>query len=148
MKKNLLSGSLGVTIGMLISLIISGLFSQGHYYPLNPSSDMGIYYYQHFNPVTVMAISVVIWFTIGVFFQALDKILNQDWSLLRMSVTHFILSTLGFSLLAILAGWFPLNLANLLVFWIIYLVIYAIIYWRNYQQMNQQVQAVNQSLEK
>ena len=148
MKKNLLSGSLGVTIGMLISLIISGLFSQGHYYPLNPSSDMGIYYYQHFNPVTVMAISVVIWFTIGVFFQALDKILNQDWSLLRMSVTHFILSTLVFSLLAILAGWFPLNLANLLVFWIIYLVIYAIIYWRNYQQMNQQVQAINQSLEK
>ena len=148
MKKNLLSGSLGVTIGMLISLIISGLFSQGHYYPLNPSSDMGIYYYQHFNPVTVMAISVVIWFTIGVFFQALDKILNQNWSLLRMSVTHFILSTLGFSLLAILAGWFPLNLANLLVFWIIYLVIYAIIYWRNYQQMNQQVQAINQSLEK
>ena len=148
MKKNLLSGSLGVTIGMLISLIISGLFSQGHYYPLNPSSDMGIYYYQHFNPVTVMAISVVIWVTIGVFFQALDKILNQDWSLLRMSVTHFILSTLGFSLLAILAGWFPLNLANLLVFWIIYLVIYAIIYWRNYQQMNQQVQAINQSLEK
>ena len=148
MKKNLLSGSLGVTIGMLISLINSGLFSQGHYYPLNPSSDMGIYYYQHFNPVTVMAISVVIWFTIGVFFQALDKILNQDWSLLRMSVTHFILSTLGFSLLAILAGWFPLNLANLLVFWIIYLVIYAIIYWRNYQQMNQQVQAINQSLKK
>jgi len=148
MKKNLLSGSLGVTIGMLISLINSGLFSQGHYYPLNPSSDMGIYYYQHFNPVTVMAISVVIWFTIGVFFQALDKILTQDWSLLRMSVTHFILSTLGFSLLAILAGWFPLNLANLLVFWIIYLVIYAIIYWRNYQQMNQQVQAINQSLEK
>ena len=148
MKKNLVSCSLGFTIGLLISLIISGLFSQGHYYPLNPSSDMGIYYYQHFNPVTVMAISVVIWFTIGVFFQALDKILNQDWSLLRMSVTHFILSTLGFSLLAILAGWFPLNLANLLVFWIIYLVIYAIIYWRNYQQMNQQVQAINQSLEK
>ena len=148
MKKNLLSGSLGVTIGMLISLINSGLFSQGHYYPLNPSSDMGIYYYQHFNPVTVMAISVVIWFTIGVFFQALDKILNQDWSLLRMSVTHFILSTLGFSLLAILAGWFPLNLANLLVFWIIYLVLYAIIDWTNYQQMILLVQAINQSLEK
>ena len=148
MKKNLLSGSLGVTIGMLISILTSALFGQGNYYPLNPFSDMGIYYQQHFNQVTVTAISVVIWFAIGVFFQVLDKIQNQDWSLLRMSVTHFILSTLGFSLLAILAGWFPLNLANLLVFWIIYLVIYAIIYWRNYQQMNQQVQAINQSLEK
>ena len=73
MKKYLLSGSLGVTIGMLISILTSALFGQGNYYPLNPFSDMGIYYQQHFNQVTVTAISVVIWFAIGVFFQALER---------------------------------------------------------------------------
>ena len=148
MKKYLLSGSLGVMIGMLISLITSTIFGQGHYHPLNPFSDMGIYYQQHFNQVTVMAISVLIWFAIGLLFQGLDIIFTKDWSLLRMSVTHFLFSTLGFSTLAILAGWFPLDFVHLLVFCLIYLVIYGLIYWMNYQKMVQLVHQINQSLEK
>lgn len=148
MKKYILSGALGVTIGMLISLITSAIFSNGHYFPHNPFSDMGRYYASHFNQVTTMAIVVTIWFAIGLLFQAADMIFAQDWSLLRMSVTHFAVSIIGFSVLGILAGWFPLSLGNLIIFWFMFIVIYAVIYWVNYQQMKASVLQINQSLEK
>lgn len=148
MKKYMLSGALGVTIGMVISIITSAIFSKGSYFPLNPFSDMGRYYVSHFSQVTTMAIIVAIWFAIGLLFQAADRIFAQDWSLLRMSITHFVVSIVGFSVLGILSGWFPLSLDNLIVFWLIFILIYAVIYWMNYQQMKHSIHQINQSLEK
>lgn len=148
MKKYILSGSLGISIGLLISLLTSAIFAKGGYSPINPYSEIGLFYSQHFNQVTIMALSAGIWFLIGILFQATDVILSQEWSLLRLSIAHFILSTTGFSILAILAGWFPLNLGNLLVFWLIYLAIYALLYWINYRNMVHKVAQINQSLEK
>lgn len=148
MKKYLNSGSRGIVIGMIISLVTSAIFGQGAYYPLNPFSDMGIYYYHHFNQVTVMAIAVSIWFLIGILFQGLDLIFSQDWSLLRMTLTHFLLATSGFTFLAVLAGWFPLDIANILFFLAIYLVIYGLLYWIGYRQMSQEVHQINRSFGK
>ena len=116
MKKYILSASLGVSIGTIISIITSSIFGQGTYLPLNPLSTMGAYYLEHFNQPTVMLICVLTWASIGILFQLADKIFEQDWSLLRMTATHFCITALGLTPLGVLAGWFPLNLGSLLFF--------------------------------
>lgn len=148
MKKYILSGALGVTIGMVISLLMSAIFANGEYFPLNPFSGMGQYYAHHFNQLTTMTIVVTVWFAIGLLFEAADVIFAQDWSLLRMSVTHFVVSFVGFSLLGVLAGWFPLDLGNFIFFWFVFIAIYALIYWVNYRQMKASVEQINRSLER
>lgn len=122
MKKYILSASLGVSIGTIISIITSSIFGQGTYLPLNPLSTMGAYYVEHFNQPTVMLICVFTWASIGILFQLADKIFEQDWSLLRMTATHFCITALGFTPLGIMAGWFPLNLGSLLLFWLIFVL--------------------------
>lgn len=106
MKKYILSASLGVSIGTIISIITSSIFGQGTYLPLNPLSTMGAYYVEHFNQPTVMLICVLTWASIGILFQLADKIFEQDWSLLRMTATHFCITALGLTPLGVLAGWF------------------------------------------
>ncbi len=148
MKKYVHSAVLGVTVGLIISLITSGIFAKGYYTPINPFSTMGAYYIAHFNQWTIMVISVLIWAAIGLLFALLDKIYYQDWSLLRMSITHFATSLLGFTPLAILAGWFPLTLSWIVIFFPIFILIYVTIYWANYQHMRKSISDINHSLGK
>ena len=146
MKKYILSASLGVSIGTIISIIISSIFGQGTYLPLNPLSTMGAYYVEHFNQPTVMLICVLTWASIGILFQLADKIFEQDWSLLRMTATHFCITALGFTPLGILAGWFPLNLGSLLLFWLIFVLLYALLFFQNYRKMERQIKDINSGL--
>ncbi|HFI0148124.1 TPA: DUF3021 domain-containing protein [Streptococcus suis] len=97
----------------------------------------------NFNQVTVMLICVLIWAAIGLLFQLADKIFEQDWSLLRMTATHFRITALGFTPLGILAGWFPLNLASLLFFWFIFVLVYASLFFLNYRKMERQIKDIN-----
>lgn len=146
MKKYILSASLGVSIGTIISIITSSIFGQGTYLPLNPLSTMGAYYVEHFNQPTVMLICVLTWASIGILFQLADKIFEQDWSLLRMIATHFCITALGFTPLGILAGWFPLNLGSLLLFWLIFVLLYALLFFLNYRKMERYIKDINSGL--
>lgn len=143
MKKYILSASLGIAIGTIISIISSAVFGQGTYLPLNPFSTMGAYYVEHFNQPTVMLICVVIWAAIGILFQLADKIFEQDWSLLRMTATHFCITASGFTPLGILAGWFPVKLGALLFFWFIFVLIYASLFFLNHRKMERQIKDIN-----
>ena len=146
MKKYILSASFGVSIGTIISIITSSIFGQGTYLPLNPLSTMGAYYVEHFNQPTVMLICVLTWASIGILFQLADKIFEQDWSLLRMTATHFCITALGFTPLGILAGWFPLNLGSLLLFWLIFVLVYALLFFLNYRKMERYIKDINSGL--
>ena len=146
MKKYILSASFGVSIGTIISIITSSIFGQGTYLPLNPLSTMVAYYVEHFNQPTVMLICVLTWASIGILFQLADKIFEQDWSLLRMTATHFSITALGLTPLGILAGWFPLNLGSLLLFWLIFVLVYALLFFLNYRKMERYIKDINSGL--
>ena len=146
MKKYILSASLGVSIGTIISIITSSIFGQGAYLPLNSFSTMGAYYVEHFNQPTVMLICVLTWASIGILFQLADKIFEQDWSLLRMTATHFCITALGLTPLGVLAGWFPLNLGSLLFFWLIFVLVYALLFFLNYRKMDRYIKDINSDL--
>ncbi|HEM5172659.1 TPA: DUF3021 domain-containing protein [Streptococcus suis] len=143
MKKYILSASLGIAIGTIISIITSAVFGQGIYLPLNPFSPMGAYYVEHFNQPAVMLICVAIWAAIGILFQLADKIFEQDWSLLRMIATHFCITALGFTPLGILAGWFPVKLGALIFFWFLFILVYALLFFLNHRKMERHIKDIN-----
>ncbi|MCF7523552.1 DUF3021 domain-containing protein [Levilactobacillus brevis] len=67
--------------------------------------------------------------TIGLLFGLTSLIFfNEDWSIARQTIWHFGLSYLGFTPLAILAGWFPLNVTWLLLYTLIFIGIYLVIW--------------------
>ncbi|MDG3132862.1 DUF3021 domain-containing protein [Streptococcus suis] len=107
---------------------------------------MGSYYLEHFNQPTVMLICVSIWDLIGILFQTADHIFQQDWSLLKMSVTHFFIISFCYTPLAILAGWFRVKLSSLLFFWVLFMMIYALIFVINYRKMEGSIQDINSRL--
>lgn len=148
MTRYLKSAMLGIAIGNLSSLWFSFLFGDGAYFPMNPYSTMGKYYLGHFNGWAVMLISVVLWSSIGILFEVTGQIFNKNWSLLKASIVHFLLSFSGFFPLAILSGWFPLSLEATLFFVLSFIVIYALIYGINYQIMRHNIQHINKGLRK
>ncbi|MVI56143.1 DUF3021 family protein, partial [Staphylococcus aureus] len=71
---------ISLIIGLSLSLFFSMLFADGKYYPLNPQSTIGIWYYTNFTETTVMLISIILWLLIGVVFFLGDFIFKYtDW---------------------------------------------------------------------
>lgn len=148
LKKILLPGfSIGVMVGLLMSLIFSYIFAEGQYAPLSPVSTMGMIYNEHFTEPTVMLICIIIWGCIGILFSLIDRIFHEtDWSLLKKTLWHLALGYIGFLPLAMLAGWFPLNLPNILFFTLIFIIVYTIIWLINYFKNKAFINEINQHL--
>ncbi|MCE4966682.1 DUF3021 domain-containing protein [Staphylococcus chromogenes] len=140
---------IGVMYGLVISIFFSAIAGHGHYYPLSPMSLMGNFYLSHFSETAVMIISIIIWGCIGILFGQTNRIFEEtDWSITRATVTHFVLTYVGFVPLAILAGWFPLNIFALATFTFIFILIYFIIWTYHYKKSQKIVQKINHQIEK
>ncbi|EHJ08856.1 DUF3021 domain-containing protein [Staphylococcus simiae] len=139
---------ISLLIGLTLSIFFSVLYAQGQYYPLNPMSTIGQFYFTYFSEPTIMIISIVLWLLIGFVFYIGSLIFNAtDWSITTATMSHFIVTYFGFLPLAILAGWFPITIINLLFFTIIFIAIYIIIWLINYFKNKRYVQAINQELQ-
>lgn len=147
MKRIKHSFAVGVLFGLSISIFFSLISGDGHYFPLSPESTMGEWYLSHFNETITMLISVIIWGCIGILFGQVNRIFEEtDWSITRMTVIHFVVSYVGFVPLAILAGWFPLQLGAFFTFTIIFILIYIVIWVYHYKQSQKIVDEINQSI--
>lgn len=147
MKRIKRSFAMGVIYGLGISIFFSLIRGTGHYYPLSPESTMGHWYLSHVNEAFTMLISVVIWGCIGILFDQVNRIFEEtDWSITRMTLIHFVISYVGFVPLAILAGWFPLQLGAFFTFTFIFVLIYIVIWVYHYKQSQKIVDEINQSI--
>nr|WP_231635380.1 DUF3021 domain-containing protein [Staphylococcus carnosus] len=108
---------------------------------------MGHLYETHLSEPMIMLIAVVIWGLIGVLFGLASMIYDaSDWSLLKKTVLHIVICYIGFLPLAILAGWFPLTLADILFFTGIFIIVYTIIWTVNYFKNKALVDLINKEL--
>ncbi|UTG99784.1 DUF3021 domain-containing protein [Macrococcoides canis] len=147
MKKLIHAIQNGVFIGLMISIITSLIFSNGKYAPLYPGSFMGEIYYNNFDEPIIMLISVGIWAMIGVLFTYGNMIFTDtDWSITKQTVVHFLMILTLFFPLAILAGWFPLNLESIASFIIIFTVIYIAMWFGTLQSNKKMVNEINEKL--
>ncbi len=133
---------IGIFIGVLISLFFNYFNHSNQYYPSGPS------FVERFNrPLNAVAVSVLLWVIIGQLFGFGSLIFNiKQWSLFKKTIINFLTYYLGFVPLAILAGWFPLNLTNFFIFTGIFIVIYAIIWLINAHMILTDIKKVNQKI--
>ncbi|MCS4487934.1 DUF3021 domain-containing protein [Streptococcus sciuri] len=144
-KELFVAGCQGLSIGLMCSLIFSAVFSDV-YSPVNPHSIMGVWYGQHLTNVQTMAVCVGLWFLIGCLFSLGGWFFQQEWSLLRMTICHFITMLICLFGIGFLAGWYNPNVTNVLLFSVIFSIIYAIIYWFSLQEMKRIIQEVDGQL--
>lgn len=130
---------LGITIGFVISLFFSSLYQTNNYSPSTPS-----FMAQFPSPLTATIVSGLLWALIGVVFSLTSLLFQVDsWSITRQTVSHFLLSYLGFTPLAIICGWFPTSISWLALFTLIYLVIYTIIWFISMAVARAEVRRLN-----
>lgn len=128
--KNISRGAMiGVMIGLVISIINSYVFAGGVYYPMSPYSASGSYFYAHTSETTTFIIALAVWSLIGVVSTLAGKIfVKEDWSIFKMTITHFFTIFVFFLPLSILGGWYPLNAGAIISFIIIFIIIYILIW--------------------
>lgn len=129
MKMTLRGAKIGVIVGIIVSIVNSYIFAEGVYYPMSPYSTSGAYFYAHISETTTFIIALTVWALMGIvsIFSGLI-FLKEDWSILKMTVTHFITMFIFFLPLSIVGGWYPLKLGAILSFIVIFIIIYIIIW--------------------
>ncbi|MDK9847741.1 DUF3021 domain-containing protein [Staphylococcus saprophyticus] len=138
MKRLIIGCMTGISIGVIFSIIFSLVFANTKYQPVSPNSTMGQIYSNNLSEIQIMIVAVVIWSLIGIMFSFGSLIFTHlKFSIIKLTLMHFSLMLIIMFPLAILAGWFPLNLSSVSTFIIIFIIIYFII-WLIIKKSNQQ----------
>jgi hypothetical protein len=148
--KRLIEGlKTGFFIGVIMSLIFSGIFAGGEYYPMYPGSFMGEIYYEHLTNFQVTLIAVVIWGLVGLLLNYTMLIFTHtDLSLAAATILHFFIMTISMFVLAILAGWFPLDALGLTIYIVAFVIVYIIIWNITHRKHQQMISGINEKLQK
>ncbi|CAH1856143.1 DUF3021 domain-containing protein [Convivina intestini] len=134
----------GVFIGFMSALLFSWLYQSDVFQPSSPK------FVAHISDnLTAVTISAVIWALMGIVFSTAQMIFEvESWSITKQTVLHFITTYTGYTILAILAGWFPLNFWYLLQYSLIFVVVYIIIWSISMYIARRNVRELNQELSK
>lgn len=120
---------IGVFVGLIISMIHSYIFADGLYYPMSPYSGSGEFFYRHLTETSVLIIALMCWALIGIGFILAGKVFQkEDWSIFKMTITHFVTVIVFFLPLSIISGWYPLEKNAIIFFLILFIIIYTLIW--------------------
>lgn len=146
-RSNLLELIIGVTGGITIGLIISLVFSYLYgriYYPSTPA-----FMDQFSNPLNALGVSILIWGLMGVVFSLGSLVFRQEtWGITRQTVVHFVITYIGFTSLALVCRWFPLNVTWLIIYTLIFVLIYLIMWTVDFAIAKRNVRQINEQLKR
>lgn len=129
MKRAIIGILIGLSVGLLTSIGFSLAFGRGDYHPVSPVSSFGEIYYRHLSEIEVIMVAALIWACIGLTFSLGSYIFTHtDFTILKTTALHFSTMLLIFFPLAILAGWFPIKIAALIIFFSVFIVTYIVIW--------------------
>lgn len=135
---------IGDFVGLWCSLIFSLINGSAQYYPSSPR-----FVAQFSNSLTAVWVSALYWAAIGIVFSGASTIFMKDmWSITRMTMTHFVITLICFTPLAILCGWFPLQWQFLLGFLFVFICIYIVMWMIFYIIAKKTVKEINMKLKK
>ncbi|WP_332237061.1 DUF3021 domain-containing protein [Sporolactobacillus sp. KGMB 08714] len=135
---------IGDFIGFWSSLFFSLVNGGTRYYPSSPH-----FVAQFSNVLTATWVSALYWAAIGIVFSVASIIFMKDtWSITRMTGTHFLVTLICFTPLAVLCGWFPLQWQFLLGFLFIFICIYIVMWIIFFTAAKRTVKAINIKLKK
>jgi len=143
-KRGLFGFAVGVFIGQTILIIESLFVGDGNFYAVTPylnslaGSQLGAVIIQFF--VTGF---------IGTTFAAGSIIFELDnWSLLKQTVIHFLVTSVLMFIAGLICGWFPRNAVSFLIWFGMFIVIYIIFWVSFYNYYKKQTREINESLKK
>jgi hypothetical protein len=123
-KRAVLGFIYGVFIGQTI-LIIESLFMRGGNFYAVSNSLLEL----AGSKIAAVIIQYFLTGLIGTTFAATTVIFEMDsWSLLRQSITHFIITSIVMYVAGFLCGWFPHTLVSTLIWFGVFVVVY-LIFW-------------------
>ncbi|GMA46593.1 DUF3021 domain-containing protein [Tetragenococcus muriaticus] len=133
----------GIFIGLTLSIGYSFYYGGEIYQPATPEF---INYFS--NELYAFLAAIALWSAMGCIFSLGNLIFSDtDWSILKMTLTHFIVTYLVFLPLAVLAGWITLDLGVLLEFTLIFFMIYLVIWFTSMLKAKKEIQTLNDHFE-
>lgn len=138
-KRAVLGIPLGISLGFIITILISLGFGDGKYYPCVPAlvEKMG-------NEINAVILQTALGGLLGAGFAACSVIWEmENWSIARQTVIYFISSVLIMMPIAYFAGWMEHSLVGFLYYFIIYAVIFVIIWLIQYLSWRKKLKKLN-----
>ncbi len=146
-KKIILRSLVGVPIGVFISVIVAVFISYSigdgsfHYVSYNLIHDCG----NEINAVFWQFIMVIfygaIWGGASVVWEM------EEWSILKQSMVHFLVTVLSTLIVAFTLNWFERNVTAFLIYLAIFFVIYIVIWLFWYFSMKSKINMLNDKLQ-
>lgn len=141
-KRASLGFMIGVFIGQTILILESLMMRDGNFYPFTTGllelagTKIGAVVIQYF--ITGI---------IGSMFAGTSVLFEIDeWSLLRQTATHFIISSIVMYIAGFISGWFPHTVRSTIIWFVVFIVIY-IIFWTSFTlYYKNKVQKINEAL--
>ena len=137
--RSLLGAPLGLALGYGISIVISLIMGRGIYYPAAPALEMSLG--GELRAVVVQALTMMVY---GMVWAGSSVIWEMDnWSILRQTVTHLVITSLVTLPIAYFLHWMDHTLGGVLLYFGIFFLIYFVIWWSQYSTMKKRVEQFN-----
>lgn len=140
--RSLLGAPVGLTISYLIPVFLSLAIGDGNYYPIVPAlaEICG-------NEINAVLLQTVCSLLVGAVFGGASAIWQmEEWSLMRMTVTHLIICSAAMFPIAYLMQWMPRNLGGFLRYFGIFFGIYFFIWGSQYITIKRKLAMINQKM--
>ena len=133
---------IGIVVGYLMALIFSWVFGSSSFYASRPGVVDSFN-----NSLTAATVSTGLWALIGLVFGFGGLIFDQEqWSITKQTVIHLLVTYVTFTPLAILCGWFPLNLGWIGIYTLIFIAVYVAIWSSEFQATKREIRRLNRLL--
>ena len=141
-KRAILGFIYGVFIGQTILIIESLFMRDGNFYAVSNSllELAG-------TKIAAVIIQYFITGIIGTTFAATTVIFEMDnWSLLRQTITHFVITSIVMYIAGFLCGWFPHTVVSTLIWFGVFIVVYVIFWICFSMYYKNKVKKINEAL--
>jgi len=133
-------GIIGSFIGFNIAVFCSLIFKTTYFVPSSPYFVLG-------HSSFAVLVSELLWILIGVVFAAANRVFTiEKWSITRQTITHFLITYILFTPIAVACGWFPLTFHYLFWFTVEFIAIYIIIWFGCMIKTKYKVNKLNKTL--
>lgn len=133
---------LGVFIGYMITVIISLIIADGHFYPTAPGLAE-----QCGSEINAVVLQFVLSGILGSACAAGSGVWQiESWSLLKQTVIHFIILSLSMLPIAYFSYWMEHTLLGFLTYFGIFLGMYGIIWLLQYLGLRHRIKKINAKL--
>lgn len=141
-KRFLLGFPSGVFIGYTITIINSLIAADGQFYPLSPGILKTFE-----TPIIAIIVQFLCTGFIGATFAASSCIFEKDeWSLLKQTIIHFLITSTVMYICAFICNWFKHDVINTLVWFFVFAIYYLIFWLAFWLHYKKQIKDINKNL--